>query len=68
MPTITIEGPPIPDLDTKRVLVRELTDAATKAYGLPHITVVIRENQPENVAVDGQLVVDRRRGGPGSVA
>jgi phenylpyruvate tautomerase PptA (4-oxalocrotonate tautomerase family) len=28
MPIITIEGPEIKDLDTRRALVRELTDAS----------------------------------------
>ena len=63
MPTITVEGPPIKDLDSKRQLVKEMTEAATKAYRLPReiIVVVIRENPPENVGVGGQLIIDRRR-------
>lgn len=60
MPHINIEGPAI-DLDTKRVLAEELTIAAGKAYGLPKetIVVIIKENQPENVSVAGQLICDR---------
>jgi len=63
MPNITVEGPPIKELDIKRMLVQEMTDAATKAYGLPRdvIVVVIKENPPENVAVGGELIVDRRK-------
>ena len=63
MPTITIEGPPIKDVDKKRVLASEVTDAATKAYGLPRaiIVVVIKENAPENVSVGGQLIIDRKK-------
>ena len=63
MPTITAEGPPIQDLDKKRRLVEEITDAATKAYGLPRqiIVVVIKENAPQNVGVGGQLIVDREK-------
>ena len=66
MPTITAEGPPIKELDRKRTLVQEMTDAATKAYGLPKdvIVVVIKENPPENVAVGGKLIVDRRQSAP----
>jgi len=61
MPTITVEGPPLKDLDRKRLLVREMTDVASKAYGLPReiIVVVIKENAPENVSVGGQLIADR---------
>ena len=63
MPTVTIEGPPLKDIDTKRTLVNEMTEAATKAYHLPKevIIVVIKENLPENVSVGGQLIMDRHR-------
>ena len=30
MPSISIEGPVVEDVDKKRILVQELTDAATK--------------------------------------
>jgi len=63
MPSINIQGPPIKELDKKRTLVREVTDAATKCYGLARekIVVVIRENSPDNVSVGGQLLVDRHK-------
>lgn len=63
MPTIRIDGPPVTDLDVKRQLVKELSEAAAKAYGLPVniIHVLIRENQPENVGTGGQLLLDRRK-------
>ncbi len=63
MPNITIEGPKIKDIAVKRTLVKELTGAATKAYGLPAevIVVVIKENPPENVAVGGRLIADKRK-------
>lgn len=62
MPNITVEGPAIKDLDKKRELAKDMTAAATKAYGLPKevIVVVIKENSPENVSVGGQLIADRR--------
>ena len=41
MPNINVEGPFIRDIDKKRVLVQELTDAATKAYGLPKEAMVV---------------------------
>lgn len=61
MPNITIEGPAIKDLKKKRILVKEITEAAVKAYSLPEkvIVVVIKENPPENVSVGGQLLIDR---------
>ena len=62
MPNITIEGPKISDIEKKRGLVKELTDAAVKAYGLPAqvIVVLIKENTPDNVSVGGQLISDRK--------
>lgn len=64
MPVITINGPKIDDLDKKRELAKELTQAAHKAYGLPEskIVVYIKENIPDNVAVGGELIVDRDKG------
>lgn len=61
MPVVKIEGPQI-DLETKRVLVKDITDALEKAYKFPrHVYgVIIRENAPENVANGGELVVDRK--------
>ena len=63
MPIITLEGPEIKDGDTRRTLVRELTDAAARAYGLPRekMIVLIRENKPDQVAVGGELLVDLPR-------
>ena len=62
MPTITVDGPPIKELETKRQLVKEMTEAAAKAYGLRKeiMVVLIRENAPQNVGVGGQLIIDRR--------
>jgi 4-oxalocrotonate tautomerase len=63
MPIITIEGPEIKDLDTRRALVRELTDAAARAYDLPRekMIVLIRESTPDQVAVGGELLADLRK-------
>ena len=60
MPMIMVEGPPI-EIDQKRELVKKLTDAAVKVYGIEHITVLIRENAPENVGAGGQLIADRKK-------
>ena len=61
MPTITIEGPPLDDLDRKRALVREMSEAAAKAFGLPvqAMIVLLKPNPPENVGVGGELLIDR---------
>ena len=63
MPNITVEGPPIKELEKKRELAQEMTEAAVRAYGLPKevIVVVIKENPPENVSVGGQLICDRKK-------
>ena len=60
MPIITLEGPRIEDLEKRRSFVRELTDAAVKAYGLPQekIVVIMHENTREQVGVGGKLLVD----------
>lgn len=62
MPIITIEGPAIPDMSVRRKLVEELTQAAVTAYGMPaeKIIVAIREVSPEQVAVGGVLIADRK--------
>lgn len=61
MPNITVEGPPVADLDKKRKFVDKLTTAAAEAYELPKqaIVVLLKENRPENVAVGGELLIDR---------
>jgi 4-oxalocrotonate tautomerase len=63
MPSATIEGPKIEDVQTKRVLVKEITDALEKAYKLPRqvYVVLIKENPPENVGSGGQLILDKKK-------
>ena len=61
MPIITIDGPPITDMDKRRRFVDEVTRSATEVYGMPKekIIVLIRENNPEQVAVGGELISDK---------
>jgi 4-oxalocrotonate tautomerase len=61
MPNVYIDGPPIKDLEVKRTLTREITDAMEKAYGIPRqaYVIIINENPPENVCVGGELLCDR---------
>lgn len=63
MPNVVIDGPPIKDLEVKRVLVKEVTDALEKAYKIPRqaYVVLIKENLAENVGVGGELIVDREK-------
>jgi len=65
MPNITFEGPKIKDIGKKRELIKTVTDAAVKAYGLPQqaIVIVIKENSPENVGIGGELLIDRPKTG-----
>jgi len=62
MPNVVIDGPKIEDLEVKRTLVKEITDALEKAYKIPRFaySIVIRENSPENVGVAGILLIDRK--------
>lgn len=62
MPNVTIDGPKIEDVEIKRVLVNEITDALEKAYKLPRevYVVLIKENLPENVGVGGKLIIDKK--------
>ena len=61
MPNVVIDGPKINDLEVKRQLIKEITDALEKAYKIPRnaYIIVIRENSPENVGVGGKLLTDR---------
>lgn len=61
MPIITLEGPPITDMATRRALTENITRSAAEAYKMPKekIIVLIRENRPDQVAVGGELISDR---------
>ncbi|NJE26038.1 4-oxalocrotonate tautomerase [Thermococcus sp. MV5] len=60
MPTIIIEGPPI-SVEKKRELVKRFTEVASEIYGIEHITVLIKENSPENVGINGELLLDLKK-------
>ncbi len=61
MPLVRVSGPAL-DVEKKRRLARGLTDVMCEVYERPagQIIVEIGENPPENVAVGGKLVADRR--------
>jgi 4-oxalocrotonate tautomerase len=55
MPAIIVEGPKA-DLNTKKELVRRLTEVVREVYGVKHVSVIIHEVELENVGVDGELL------------
>jgi len=57
MPTVIIEGPRT-DVETKRELVRKITDVIRDVYKVHHVSIVIHDNETENVGVDGELLSD----------
>jgi len=59
MPNIIVEGPIVP-IEVKRKLVQGLSQVAAEAYGIKEIIVLIKENAPENVGLNGELLADRR--------
>lgn len=63
MPNIIIEGPQLQDIEDKRKFVKEITDIAEKYFKVPreHIVITLKAFPPENVAVGGTLISDRRR-------
>ena len=64
MPVITIEGPPR-DIETKRKLVKQFTAIFKEIYGFPddfsHVSIIIRENSPENIGTNGELLIDKMK-------
>jgi 4-oxalocrotonate tautomerase family enzyme len=61
MSRVEISGMAVP-LEQKRELARRATELAAEIYQVSPsiITVVIRENSPENVAIAETLIVDRK--------
>ena len=62
MPVVTIEGPRIAELAKRRKLTRDITEAASEAFGYPKetIMVILHEISPECVATGGELICDQR--------
>ncbi|WP_238565097.1 4-oxalocrotonate tautomerase DmpI [Thermococcus litoralis] len=64
VPMVIIEGPKA-DVETKRELVKRITEVIREVYKVHHVSVIIHENETENVGSDGELLSDiiaRRRG------
>ena len=64
MPTIFFYGPNL-DKDKKREMVRAFTKAASEATGIREsaFVVYLMPTSDDTVAVGGELLEDRRRGG-----
>ncbi|ACV24377.1 4-oxalocrotonate tautomerase DmpI [Methanocaldococcus fervens] len=60
MPTIVIEGPKL-NVEKKRELVKKIYEIASDIYGIGHIVILIKENSPENVGINGKLLIDRKK-------
>lgn len=64
MPVITIEGPPR-NKEIKRKLVKQFTAIFKEVYGYPedfsHVSIIIRENAPENIGTNGELLIDKKK-------
>ena len=59
MPVITFEGTKM-EMDKKKELIRELTEASVKVTGIgaPAFTIYIHENEHDNIGVGGELLTD----------
>lgn len=60
---IGVDGPQI-TVDKKGELAKRLTEIAADIYGMEkqHIIILIGENEPENVGVGGELIINRQKG------
>jgi 4-oxalocrotonate tautomerase len=60
MPLIIFEGPAM-DAGKKRELVRSFTEATSRVTGIAkeHVTVIVHQNERDNVGVGGELLTDR---------
>jgi 4-oxalocrotonate tautomerase len=61
MPVIQVNALRQPDVDKKRKLVARLADLMVEIYGVPRssVVVMIKEDDPENVGLGGELALDK---------
>lgn len=59
MPLVIVEGPPNQEIETKRELVKKITDVILEVYKIEGVAVFIKENSSENIGINGQLMADR---------
>lgn len=62
MPVITLDGPKL-SREQKSALVKEFTKAASRVTNIPEaaFVVILRETDPDNVGVGGQLLSDKTK-------
>ncbi|SCY34428.1 4-oxalocrotonate tautomerase DmpI [Alkaliphilus peptidifermentans] len=62
MPFISFDGPKLTK-EQKENLVKGLTEVSSEVLKMPKeiISIVIRENEAENVGVGGELLVNRHK-------
>ena len=58
MPVVTVEASKNLSKETKKEMIENVSQVVAGAYGLPiqTITMIIRENIPENIGVAGKPV------------
>jgi 4-oxalocrotonate tautomerase len=63
MPTIFFYGPKL-DTEKSREMVKEFTDTASRVTGIDKaaFTVFLRDTEPDNVGVGGELLKDKLKG------
>jgi 4-oxalocrotonate tautomerase len=61
MPTVIVEADAGTTIDQKRGLVRDITEAVCKNYNVDPqaVTILLHEQEKENRAKGGVLIVDR---------
>lgn len=61
MPVIQVNALRQPDVDKKRKLVAGIADLMVEVYGVPRssVVVMIKEDDPENVGLGGELALDK---------
>ncbi len=62
MPVIRISGNPNISLETKREMVKKVSEIVAESYNLPieAITVLVEALEPEDIGVAGELLSDRK--------
>ena len=58
MPVVTVEASKKLSKETKKEMIEKVSQVVADEYGLPieTITMIIRENSPENIGVAGKPV------------
>ena len=62
MPVIRISGNPKIDIETKREMVKKVSEIVAESYGLPieTITVLVEAFNPDDIGAGGILLSDRK--------